>query len=173
MWYAWKWRMFIGMVESSVLLFALKAIAVFGMGATPWFEIWTAVPLGVIMGLSPAVATVAAVTGNIVSVAVMVAVLPRLKDWIAKRFLPDQADKPDDGPVRQKRFYYLWKRYGVPGTALGAPLLIGTHLATALCIILGTSTRRVMLWITISIVVWGMVVAITCHLGLEGFKHIS
>jgi hypothetical protein len=35
----------------------------------------------------------------------MVAVLPRLKDWIAKRFLPGRADKPEDGVGSDNRYY--------------------------------------------------------------------
>jgi len=56
-----------------------KLGAVFGMGAAPWFEIWTAVPLGVVLGLSPLAAAAAAVAGNLVSVGAMVMLMPRLK----------------------------------------------------------------------------------------------
>jgi hypothetical protein len=56
---------------------------------------------------------------------------------------------------------------------MGAPLLVGTHLATALCIMLGGSERRVMLWITASIVAWAVVLAGLCYLGLEGLRYHS
>lgn len=161
------------MVEEQVLPFVAKTGAVFAMGAAPWFEIWTAVPLGVILGLSPSVAMAAAVAGNVVSVAVMVAVLPRLKDWITRKFLPDREGEAGEVPRRQKRFHHLWHRYGIPGTTVGAPLLVGTHLATALCIILGASTRHVMIWITVSIVTWGVVLAVLCYLGLEGIRYLA
>ncbi len=160
------------MTEALQLPFIVKLAAVFGIGAAPWFEIWAAVPLGVVMGLSPTVAVIAAVTGNVVSVAAMVAVMPRLKNWITKKFLPERERGEETVPRRQKRFYYLWNRYGIPGTTFGAPLLVGTHLATALCIILGASANRVMGWVTFSIVVWGVVLAVLCHLGLEGIKYL-
>jgi uncharacterized membrane protein len=154
-------------------LLLLKVTAVFGMGAAPWFEIWTAVPLGVMMGLSPSVAMAAAVTGNLASVAGMVALMPRIRAWIVKKFLAEGGKGGAKASPRQKRFHSLWNQYGIPGVMLGAPLLVGTHLATALCLILGAPVRRAMVWITISIVTWGAVVAVACYLGLEGLKYLS
>lgn len=161
------------MFGEQIIDYSLKLGAVFGMGAAPWFEIWTAVPLGVLLGLSLPVATAAAVAGNVVSVAAMVAVLPRLRDRIARNCLSSREGERGEMPKRQKRFRHLWDRYGIPGTTFGAPLLVGTHLATALCIILGAPARRVLIWITVSIMVWGVVTGVLCYLGLEGFKCLT
>ncbi len=162
------------MANSDVLAaYLLKLAAVFGLGAAPWFEILAAVPAGVLMGLTPAAAAAAAVAGNVVSVVALVAVLPRVKEWISRTFLSPRGQKGREGASgRHRRFQYLWNRYGVPGAGLGAPVVTGTHLAVVLCVILGASTGRTLAWVTIGILVWGVVVGVACQLGLEGFRHL-
>ncbi len=154
--------------------YLLKLAAVFGLGAAPWFEIIVAVPAGVVMGLTPVVATAAAVAGNVLSVVALVAVLPRLKDWVTKTFLSRKRQEGEEAvSPRQKRFQYLWNRYGVAGAGLGAPVITGTHLAIVLCVILGASAGRTLAWTTIGIVLWGVVLAVGCHLGLEGIRYLA
>lgn len=181
------------MTADPLFALVLKLLVVFGVGAAPGIEVWIAIPLGVIMGLSPPVAAAAAVTGNIASVAALVAMLPRLKNWFIRRFLPKQTAEATDELTDQRRFllwdrygifitvivgvaaerkqrlYYLWDRYGIPIAALGSPLLLGTHQITALCIILGASTRRILSWITFSIITWGIALAIICHAAIHYF----
>lgn len=153
--------------------YLLKLAAVFGLGAAPWFEIIVAVPAGVVMGLTPAVATAAAVAGNVVSIAVLMAVLPRLRNWFSSTFLPRKRHKGEDGlSARYRRFQYLWNRYGVAGAGLGAPVVTGTHLAVVLCVILGASAGRTLAWTTIGILAWGGVLAVACQLGLESLQYL-
>jgi len=113
------------------------------------------------------------VAGNVVSVAALVAVLPRLKDWVTRMFLPRKLEEGGEGvSPRQKRFKYLWNRYGVAGAGLGAPVVTGTHLAVVLCVILGASAGRTLAWTTIGILAWGGVLAVACQLGLEGLRYL-
>lgn len=152
----------------------IKLAAVFGLGAAPWFEILVAVPVGVVLGLTPAVATAAAVAGNVASVAALVLVLPRLTDWITSNFLGRKRKEGEaGGSGRYGRFRYLWDRYGVPGAGLGAPVVIGTHVAIVLCVVLGASAGRALAWTTVGIFAWGAVLGVACHLGLEGIRYLA
>lgn len=179
------------MTAEPLFALILKLLIVFGVGAAPGIEVWIAVPLGVLMGLSPPVVAAAAVTGNVASVAALVVMLPRFKNWFTRRFLPKQTAGATDELTDQRRFllwdrygvlvtisvkvaaerkqrlYYLWDRYGIPSAALGSPLLLGTHQIAALCIILGASAPRILSWITFSIVAWGVVLAIICHTAIH------
>ena len=67
------------MIADPLFELIIKILVVFGVGVAPGIEIWVAIPLGVIMGLSPPVAALAAVTGTVLSVGTLVAALPRLK----------------------------------------------------------------------------------------------
>ncbi len=149
----------------------LQIGAVFLMGAAPWLEIWIAVPAGVLMGLSPPVALFAAVLGNFLAVLGIALFIPGVRAWFVKRYLPvtPQGQEPTK---RQRRFFYLWERYGVPGTTMAAPLLVGTHLAAVLCLVLGSSTKKVLWWIAVSITVWGLVMLLLTYTGLEGYRYL-
>ncbi|MCD5406917.1 MAG: small multi-drug export protein [Desulfotomaculum sp.] len=151
----------------------LETITVFAMGALPWFEIWTAVPLGVVLGFSPFTATVIAIIGNVLSIILMIALFPHLKDFITRKFRSKFAGvtKKDASP-RQKRFLKIWRKFGLPGVALAAPFFIGTHLAVAFCLILGSNLYQTLLWITTSIIIWGIVIAVSLDMGLGLYEQL-
>ncbi len=184
------------MIADPLFELIIKILVVFGVGVAPGIEIWVAIPLGVIMGLSPPVAALAAVTGTVLSVGTLVAALPRLKSWFIRKFLLKQVAETMGELIdqhrfllwdrygiivtvnvgvaadRKKRLYYLWDRYGVPIAALGSPLLPGTHQVAALCIILGAPTPRVLFWTISSTIVWSIVLALISqtaiyYLGLD------
>ncbi|MGF7033854.1 putative membrane protein [Paenibacillus mucilaginosus] len=65
--------------------------------------------------------------------------------------------------ARAKR---IWEKYGVPGLALVAPVLLGTDLAALVALTFGSSRRWVMLWMTVSLVLWTVLLTVGSVYGL-------
>ncbi|MCZ8523273.1 MULTISPECIES: small multi-drug export protein [Paenibacillus] len=61
---------------------------------------------------------------------------------------------------RYARARRIWEKYGVPGLALVAPVLLGTDLAALVALTFGSSRRWVMLWMTISLVLWTVLMTV-------------
>ena len=70
---------------------------------------------------------------------------------------------------RRERIDRVWKRYGIPGLALQAPLLTGPLLATVLALGLGAPPRPLLFWMLASIVFWGATITGAAALGLSVF----
>ncbi len=70
---------------------------------------------------------------------------------------------------RRERIERAWKRYGIPGVALQAPLLTGPLLATLLALALGAPPRSLLLWMLASVVLWGLVLTGAAALGFSIF----
>ncbi len=68
---------------------------------------------------------------------------------------------------RRARIERVWKRYGIPGVALQAPLLTGPLLATVLALGLGAPPRALLGWMLASVVFWGAVLTGAAALGLS------
>ena len=71
---------------------------------------------------------------------------------------------------RRERIERVWKRYGIPGLALQAPLLMGPLLATLLALSLGAPPRPLLLWMLASVVFWGTVLTGGAALGFSIFS---
>ena len=70
---------------------------------------------------------------------------------------------------RRERVERVWRRYGIPGLALQAPLLTGPLLASVLALGLGAPARPLLCWMLASIVFWGAVLTGAAALGLSIF----
>ncbi len=71
---------------------------------------------------------------------------------------------------RRERIERVWKRDGIPGVALQAPLLTGPLLATVLTLGLGAPPRPLLAWMIASIVLWGVSLTGAAALGLSIFR---
>lgn len=72
------------------------------------------------------------------------------------------------GPTkRDKRSQQLWEKYGIPGLALLAPLLVGTDIAAVAAFSLGASRSRVLAWMTVSLAMWTIVFAAASAYGVS------
>lgn len=82
------------------------------IGAIPGIEIYIAVPLGVIMGLSPLMAAILAVSGNILTVAAMALTFPHFKGWVFRKFLLNHTVEAKEESINQYQFF-PWNKYGI------------------------------------------------------------
>ena len=137
------------------LLFKLLSAAAFGA-----LDLWAGIPVGLALGLPPVLSGAAATVGGLVGVALAAKVGERLQRWVHERGWLSR---------RRKRIERLWNRYGVPGVALQAPILTGAPLATLIALGLGAPPRRLLYWMSASLVLWGTVLTGAVVLGFSVF----
>ena len=123
-------------------------------------DVWVGIITGLALGLSPALSGAVSIASAILGVALVVAFGGRLRELIYRsRRLAK----------RRERIERVWKRYGIPGVALQAPLLTGPVLATLLALALGAPARPLLLWMLASVVFWGAVIAGAAAVGFSMF----
>ncbi len=104
---------------------------------------WVGIFAGVALGLPPTLSGIVSIASAAAGVTLVVVAGGRLQHlvyrsrWLAKR---------------RERVERAWKRYGLPGLALQAPLLTGPLLATVLALSLGAPPRPLLSWMLASIV---------------------
>ncbi len=130
-----------------------KLLAVGAVGAASF---WSAIPVGIVLELHPILAGLAATLGNLAAVVLVVVLEGRLRQWIPRygRFT-----------TQKERLKRVWGRYGLVGVALLSPLITGAPLGTALALVLGAPVRRLLPWMIVSVVVWGVGLTVTATVG--------
>ena len=135
----------------------LKLLSTAAAGA---LDVWVGIITGVALGLSPALSGALSIASALAGVTLVVAVGGRLQQLIYRsRHLAK----------RRERVEQVWKRYGIPGLALKAPLITGPLLATLLALTLGAPSRHLLLWMLASVVFWGVVLTGGVALGFSMF----
>lgn len=128
----------------------LQPIIVALAGAVPFIEGEGGAAIGIIGGIHPVVAALAAAIGNFLCVAVIVLLGARVRTAVTAR---GAADAPEASPRRVK-FQRAFHRYGTPGVSLLGPLLLPTQFTAAALTAAGVPPRTVLLWQGIAIVLW-------------------
>lgn len=144
-------------------------------GAVPFIEGEGAVSIGIIGGIHPVVAAIAAIVGNFLCVAILVvassgartaivnrsrsrrAVLAGGADGGAVESVPADSER---GGARREKFQRAFERYGVPGVSLLGPLLLPTHFTATMLAASGVGKVRILFWQAIAIIGWTTVVAV-------------
>ena len=124
-------------------------------------DVWVGIFTGVALGLHPVLSGVVSVVSALVGVTLVVLAGERLQGRIYRSRRLAR---------RRERIERVWKRYGIPGVALQAPLLTGPLLATVLALGLGAPPRPLLGWMVASIVLWGVVLTGAAALGLSVFS---
>ena len=126
----------------------------------PFIEGEGAGPIGVVGGIHPIVAGVAAAAGNFAVVAMIVIFGSRAREAaVARRAARRTASGVVTEPAKpeskgRQRFRRMLVRFGVPGASLLGPLAIPTHFTSAMLVASGTPKHWVLLWQGIAIVLW-------------------
>ncbi len=146
--------------------FVIKILTVFGIGI---LELFAAIPTGFALGLNPTWVGVASTCGAIVGVVLIVLPGGKLRAW----FLKIHAKKSENPEDRKKRLIYrIWSRYGVIGLGLLAPLITGVPLGVAIGIAFGAPSRNLVLWSSLGVVLWGLILTVGLALGITGFESL-
>lgn len=145
-------------------------------GAVPFIEGEGAVTIGVIGGIHPVVAAIAAILGNFACVTVLVLAGSGARRAIVSRSRSRQAvlagggTASDDALIesaesgrsaaRRVKFQRAFERYGVPGVSLLGPLLLPTQFTATMLAAAGIGKGRILLWQAIAIIGWTTLVTV-------------
>ncbi|MFD2797101.1 small multidrug efflux protein [Promicromonospora vindobonensis] len=158
-------------------------------GAVPFVEGELATTVGVLGGLNPIVAGIAAAGGNFLCVFLIVTLSSRARTATLARRARREAvrvpvgsaepggdavaeepakAKPESKPESKgkERFRRYLTRFGVPGASLLGPLAMPTQFTAALLVAGGVSKSWVLLWQGIAIIAWTAVSTVSAWLAL-------
>jgi hypothetical protein len=131
-----------------------QPIIVMLAGAVPFVEGEGAGAIGVVGGIHPVVAGLAAATGNFLSVLAVVLLSSQVRT-VAMAGRAPRAELPAEPESKGRRRFRRWVvRFGVPGASILGPLAIPTQITSAMLVAAGTPRGRVLLWQAVAIVVW-------------------
>ncbi|GAA2552355.1 membrane protein DedA with SNARE-associated domain [Neomicrococcus aestuarii] len=136
----------------------VQVLAVSLVSAIPFVESYFGSAIGVVAGMPLWLAVPAAVVGNWISMFVLVL----LADKTRGRFAKPYAEKSK----KRERFERLFNRWGVPGVSLIGQTVLPSQITSAAMVGAGASPRQVILWQSISIVIWGLVFGSLAMAGL-------
>ncbi|MFE7197102.1 small multidrug efflux protein [Microbacterium oxydans] len=144
-------------------------------GAVPFVEGEGAVSIGIIGGISPVVAAIAAIVGNFLCVLVVVLVSSGARQAVVNRSRAKTAAlagggttdvetvNPEDtgrGTARREKFQRAFERYGVPGVSLLGPLLLPTQFTATMLAASGIGRARILFWQALAIIGWTTIIAV-------------
>lgn len=138
----------------------LQWLGVLLISAIPFVESYFGSAIGVIVGISPVVAVVAAVIGNTLSMLVFVLSAHGVRTRITK----NGAAAPLS--PRRAKLKERFDRYGVPGVSLLGQLFLPSQITSAAMVSFGASKNQVIMWQIISIIIWGVVFGVLATLGV-------
>jgi hypothetical protein len=156
----------------------VQPLIVAAAGAIPFIEGEGAATIGIIGGIPPVLAVVAAVVGNFLCVAVLVLVSSRTRSAVVARrsrtrdrqTVPgglepqasgfDASAEAEPTTPRAAKFQRAFERYGVPGVSLLGPLLLPTQFTATMLAAAGVGKVRILVWQAAAIIIWTTAVAV-------------
>lgn len=130
-----------------------QVLALVPAGAIPFIESYLGSFLGTVVGIHPALAIPAAVIGNLLATFLVTMLAGRARDAVVAGRSETSAAEPSR--LRRKIATNL-DRFGVPGVCLLGPLVVASQITAPTLVALGASRRGVHVWMTVSIVAWGL-----------------
>lgn len=135
---------------------AFHVLTIAALGAA---TLWSAIPVGIALGLDPWTVCVAAAAGAGFGTALVLVLGDRIR-----RAPPARLAK--FASRHHGLLYRAWAKYGAPGFGLLAPLLIGAPLGATAGILLGVPAGRLAFWLMVGIVLWSAILTYMAAFGL-------
>lgn len=148
-----------------------KYMILFVLAALPWLDVFLVVPLGIAWGLSPIAVGIIGFAGNLLTVILLCMFSLQVSAWRERRRIA-QGKERGTLSKREERAKRLWERYGLPVLALLAPVAVGTDIAAAIALVLGSLPKRVLGWMAVSLAFWSTVMAVGSVYGFSYMKWI-
>lgn len=145
-------------------------IAIFIIGFVPFLEAFVAVPIGILLDLPFILVVLVGATANWLSVMVVIVFSTFIKSWFSAK------DKNKSDHFINKRFQKAksyFNKYGVPGISLLGPVIGTNHIGALVCIIAKANIKNIILWQTISIVIWAVGTGVLLIYGVDIYNNIK
>ncbi|MBD3922053.1 small multi-drug export protein [Paenibacillus sp. PR3] len=144
-------------------------VVLFVLAALPWLDVFLVVPLGIAWGLAPIGVGIIGFIGNLLTVILLCIFSRQFAAWRERRRVAKGKERGSLSK-REERAKKLWERYGLPALALLAPVAVGTDIAAAIALVLGSTPKRVFGWMAVSLAVWSTVMAVGA---VYGFGYMN
>lgn len=148
-------------------------------GAVPFIEGEMAATIGILGGVPPVIAAIAAMAGNFLCVAILVGASARTRAAVVARrarvsvavgsgasadAVADSILQEEEGgarsTARKQKFQRAFERYGVPGVSLLGPLLLPTQFTATMLAAIGIRPARILVWQAVAIIGWTTVLSL-------------
>lgn len=136
-------------------------LAIMLAAAIPFVESYFGAALGVVAGVSPPIAIIAAIIGNVISMVLLVLFGERIRHW----------RKLDEKPLtnRQEKTKKFFNKYGVIGVSLLGQTVLPSQITSMTMVTFGVSKWKVIFWQVISIIMWGVLFGLLTAYGVDTF----
>ncbi len=138
----------------------LQWVGVILASAIPFVESYGGSVIGVIAGVNPAIAIIAAIVGNVASMLIFVMSAHRVRVKVVAGRAPRE-----EAPRRQK-LRKAFDKYGVAGVSLLGQTILPSQLTSMAMVSFGAARNLVILWQIISITLWGVAFGVLATLGV-------
>ena len=138
----------------------LQWLGVIAVSAIPFVESYLGSVIGVVAGLNPVVAVLAAIVGNVISMAIVVLSADRLRQRRGVQATEEMSP-------RKQRLRRMMDRFGVPGVSLLGQTVLPSQITSGALVAFGANTRGVLIWQVISIILWGVLFGTLAALGVD------
>ncbi|WP_084130017.1 small multi-drug export protein [Demequina sp. NBRC 110055] len=135
------------------------------ISAIPFVESYSGSFLGVLVGINPFVAVIAAVIGNTISTFALIAGAGRARTAVTGN--GSEKELTERQVRRRAKISKYFDRFGVPGVSLLGPLALPSQFTGPAMVALGASKRSVYFWMGISIIAWGVLFGFFSHLVVD------
>lgn len=138
----------------------LQWFGVLLIAAIPFVESYFGSAIGVLAGISPVVAVLAAIAGNIISMLIFVLSAHGVRQKATASRTPVELSP------RRAKLKERFDRYGIPGVSLLGQLFLPSQITSAALVSAGAPKNQVILWQVISIILWGIAFGVLASLGV-------
>lgn len=129
-------------------------------GAIPFVESYFGSVVGVIAGVHPVIAILAAIVGNVISMLIFVLSAHGVRSKVTS----NKAEKPES--PRRAKLRARFDKYGVAAVSLLGQTLLPSQITSAAMVSFGASRNAVIFWQIISIILWGTAFGVLASLGV-------
>jgi hypothetical protein len=139
----------------------LQWLGVMIASAIPFVESYFGAVIGVLAGVNPVVAIIAAIIGNVVSMVIFVLSAHGVRSKVVA------GKQPKEETPRRLRLRKSFDKYGVAGVSLLGQTILPSQITSAAMVSFGASKNLVILWQVISIILWGVAFGVFATLGVS------
>lgn len=140
---------------------AFQWVAVILAAAIPFIESYFGSVIGVVLGMNPVLAILAAVIGNVASMLLLVNGAHLVRGKVTKN-KGTQEEKP-----KYKKLRAAFDKYGIAGVSLLGQAILPSQITSAALVSFGASKNKVIFWQIISIILWGTAFGALAYLGID------